>query len=326
MSIASPIVAANGGQMIFLSTPRGRNHLFKLWNQAQHWPDWFCYKLTLDDTKHISEEAMARERLKHSEEFISQEYYCSFDRGIEGAFYAKYITAMQNDGRIGRVPYDPALPVSTAWDLGFNDQTVIILYQITKQNLVNVIDCYSNTNQPLGHYVKWLQSQEYVYAKHFAPHDVDVHDYQTGQTRIEMARQLGINFETREVKGKLCSATPRLSVADGIEKVMASFSRISIDAFKCARLITALESYHREWDDDRKVYKQQPYHNIHSDWADSFRYLCLTLDLHQRGMTEEDVHRGYNQAMYSNQTSLDTIGGVNNAENPFSKQFSQGLK
>lgn len=301
---ASPIVAANGGSMIMISTPRGRNHLWDLWKKAQKWPDWFCYKLTYDDTKHFPQEMMDKEIEKHSREFIEQEYFCSFDRGVEGSFYAHYITKMISDGRIGRIPYDPSLLVSSAWDLGFNDQTVILLYQITKNNLVNIIDCYSNTNQPLGHYIKWLKDQEYVYGKHFAPHDIEVHDYQTGQTRIEMARQLGLNFETREVKGKLGSATPRVSVADGIEKVWSSFSRISIDETKCARLIKALESYHREWDDEKKVYKQIPYHDQHSDWADAMRILCLTLELNQQGMTAEDARRGYQEAMYGNRMNV----------------------
>ncbi|CAM5999018.1 unnamed protein product [Sphagnum balticum] len=318
---ASPIVAANGGSMIFITTPRGRNWLYTLWKQAQNWPDWFCYRLTVDDTKHISKEELDKERQKHSEEFISQEYFCSFDRGIEGSFYAKYITNMIIDGRIGRVPYDPSLPVSSSWDLGFNDQTVILLYQLTKTNLINIIDCYSNTNQPLGHYIKWLKDQPYIYAKHFGPHDIEIHDYQTGNTRIEMARSLGLNFETREVKGKLGSATPRVSVADGIERVMASFSRIYIDAVKCDKLIKALESYHREWDDDRKVYKQAPLHDWSSDWADALRYLCLTADMNTQGMTAEDARRGYEQAMYTTTTPIDNpLAKIEDGRiNPFSE-------
>jgi len=286
------------------NTPRGRNFLWDLWNKALKWDDWYCLKLTVDDTKHLSPETMAREREKHSEEFIQQEYYTSFDRGIEGSFWAKYITSMLNDGRIGRVPYDSSLPVNTAWDLGFNDQTVIVLFQITKNNLVNVIDCYANTNQPIIHYIKWLKSQEYVYGKHWAPHDADNHDFGTGLTRTETARSLGISFETREIKGKLSSAVPRLSLVDGIEKVSSSFNRISIDQGKCYNLIKALESYHRVWDDDKKVYKQEPVHDINSDYADSFRYMCLVLDMHQQGMTEEDAHKGYNQAMFTNQQNL----------------------
>lgn len=302
---ASPIVAANGGQMIFISTPRGRNHLYDLWKRAQKWPDWFCLKLTVDETKHVTPETLLKEQEEHSQEYMQQEWYCSFDRGIQGSFYADYITKMLADGRIGRVPYDPSLMVNTAWDLGFNDQTVILFYQLGKNNLVSVIDCYANTNQPLSHYIKYLRDKEYVYGNHFAPHDIEVHDYQTGMSRLEMARTLGLNFQTREVKGKLASATPRVSVADGIEKVWTSFSRISIDQSKCAKLIKALESYHRVWDDDKKVYKQEPLHDWSSDFADCFRYMCLTLHLNEQGMTEADARRGYQEALFSNSNALD---------------------
>lgn len=297
---AAPIVAANGGQLVFLTTPRGRNFFWDLWKKAQTWDNWYCELKTLDDTKHIDDATLEQFRKEHSEEFVAQELFCSFDRGIEGSFYAKYIMRLQDEGRIGHVPYDPSLPVSTAWDLGYNDQTVIIMYQITKNNLVRVIDCYANTNQPLSHYIKWLKNQDYVYAKHFAPHDIEIHDYSTGQTRIQMARELGLIFETREQNNKLCSATPKVSVADGIERVWTSFSRLSMDEKKCATLIKALESYHREWDDDKKVYKQTPLHDWSSDYADAFRYMCLTIDMNQRGMTEEDARKGYNQAMFSN--------------------------
>lgn len=73
---ASPILAANDGICIMLYTPRGFNHAYRLHMMANKWPDWFVYHLTLNDTKHISDEALAKEREKHSEEFIQQEWFC----------------------------------------------------------------------------------------------------------------------------------------------------------------------------------------------------------------------------------------------------------
>jgi hypothetical protein len=298
-------MAANNGRFIFISTPRGRNHYYDLWMKAAKWDDWYCELKTVEETGHISTEMMATIEREHSYEFIQQEYYCSFSRGIEGSVYSHYINKMIEDGRIGRVPYDPSFPVSTSWDLGHDDQTVIVLFQIVKNNNINIIDCYANNNQPIGHYIKWLKAQEYVYGKHFAPHDIDVHDYSTGLTRLEYARQLGLNFETREVKNKLCSATPKKSIVDGIEAVRVAFPKMAIDQTKCAKLIKALETYHREWDDDKKKYSDAMVHDWSSDYADAFRYMCLTLDLHTQGMTVDDVHAGYNQAMFSNSNALD---------------------
>lgn len=189
---------------------------------------------------------------------------------------------MIDDGRIGRVPYDPAYPVSTAWDLGHDDQTVIVFFQIVKNNMINVIDCYANNNQPIGHYIKYIKGLEYVYGKHFAPHDIDVHDYSTGLTRLEYARQLGLNFETREIKGKLGSATPKKSIIDGIEAVRVAFSRMAIDQTKCAKLIKALESYHREWDDEKKKYSDTMVH----DWSSDYCFTGDTLVLTRHGMRQ----------------------------------------
>lgn len=294
---ASPIVTSNGGQFLFISTPRGRNFFFDLYQKAQQWDDWYVLKQSVEETKHISLEDIDRERREHSEEFIQQEYYCSFDRGIEGSVYSNYILKLIEEGRIGNVPYDPAFPVHTAWDLGHDDQTVIICFQQVKNNNVNVINCYANNNQPIGHYIKWIKQQEYVWGNHYAPHDIDVHDYSTGLTRLEYARQLGLNFQTREVNNKLVSATPRKSIIDGIEAVRVAFNRISIDQKKCATLIKALENYHREWDDEKKKYSDTMVHNWASDYADSFRYMCLAIDLNTVGMTEEDARRDYNKAM-----------------------------
>lgn len=314
---ASPIIAARPeGRFIFISTPRGRNHYYDLWNKAQQWPDWYCELKTVDDTKHISGDMMKTIEREHSYEFIQQEYYCSFSRGIEGSVYCHYINKMIDDGRIGVIPYDPSLPVNTAWDLGHDDQTVIVFFQIDTNRNVRVIDCYANNNQPIGHYVKYLKDQEYVYGKHFAPHDIDVHDYSTGLTRLEYARKLGINFETREVKGKLCSATPRKSIVDGIEAVRVAFSRMSIDRNKCAKLIKALETYHREWDDDKKKYSDTMVHDWSSDYGDAVRYMCLTLDMHETGMTESDARRGYNETMNINRQDFGfPFDGNNNFSN-----------
>lgn len=302
---ASPIMAPNNGRFVFISTPRGRNHYYDLWIKAQEWPDWYCELKTVNDTKHITPDMMNIIEREHSYEFIQQEYYCSFSRGIEGSVYANYINKALEEGRIGNVAYDPTLPVNTAWDLGQDDQMVILFFQITKTNNVHVIDCYADNNKPMTYYIKWLKQQEYVYGKHWAPHDVKVRELTTGQTRIEFARDLGLFFEIREVQGKINSAVPRKSVLDGIEAVRVAFPRIYINQSKGSKLIKALEQYHRAWDDDKKKYSDEMVHDWSSDYADAFRYMCLVLDMHQQGMTEKDVHDGYNRAMYSNNNALD---------------------
>lgn len=284
-----PILAANDGWALFISTPRGRsNHLFSLYEIAKESSSWKCIKLTLDDTRHISDEQMAEERKGMSPDMILQEYYTSFDAGIEGAYYAKYMDKMRLEHRVGDVAWEAGFPVHTAWDLGVRDATTIIFFQHIGTS-VRIIDTYFNSKVGLDHYAQVLQSKPYTYGKHIAPHDIKVKELGTGMTRLEKARQLGIRFVV----------APSITIVDGIEATRLTLSKVWIDEAKCTNLINALENYRQEWDPIKKIYKTQPLHDHHSHWADAMRYLSITLPRTKSGeSTAAELDRRYYQHMY----------------------------
>ena len=284
-----PILAANDGWALFISTPRGRsNHLFSLYEIAKDSEHWKCIKLTLDDTQHITEEAMAQERLELSPDMIQQEYYTSFDAGIEGSYYSKYVDKMRLEHRLGDVPWEAGFPVHTAWDLGVRDSTTIIFFQHIGTS-VRIIDCYENSKLGLEHYINVLNTRPYTYGKHIAPHDIKVKELGTGMTRLEKARQLGVRF----------TVAPNISIIDGIESVRSILSKIWIDDLKCVNLIKSLDNYRQEWDDKKGIYKSIPLHDKHSHWADAMRYLAVTLPRTKDGhSTKEELDRRYYQSMY----------------------------
>lgn len=304
-----PILAGNEGIAIFVSTPRGHNHLFDLYNIATQSPDWFCYKLTLDDTKHIPIEEIEKDREEGllSEDLIQQEYYCSFQLGVEGSFYTKYIDKMKLNNQIGQVPWDPSILVNTVWDLGVRDSTCIIWYQIQGHN-IRIIDCYENNKEGLEHYKQVLDSKPYSYGKHFAPHDIAVTEWGTGLSRLEKARQLGISFEIRRDKqSRAISAIPDMSIMDGIEAVRSLFSRVWIDEVKCAKLIKALENYRQEYDAKRRIYGSAPLHNWASHFADAMRYLALSLPKTRDSISKEELDNLYARAVYGYQPNMPLI-------------------
>jgi phage terminase large subunit len=280
-----PILAANDGWAIFIGTPRGRNHFWDLYKLAQESDSWLCYKLTLDDTKHISDEAMEDERREMSEDLILQEYYTSFSRGVEGSYYAKYIDKMKGNHQIGQVPWEVSFPVNTAWDIGVRDSTSIIMFQCIGQT-VRIIDCYEKNKEGLEHYAHYLKSLPYTWGKHFAPPDIAVKEWGSGLTRIEKAKQLGIKFEVAPVH----------TISDGIEAVRSALSHIWIDESKCSALIKALENYRQEYDGKRKIYKSNPLHDWASHFSDSLRYLCLCLPKTKDGLSAQDLDKLYHEA------------------------------
>ena len=293
-----PILTANDGIAIFLSTPRGKNHLWELYQIASNSPNWFCQKLTVEDTRHIPLEEIEREKEsgEMSQDLILQEYYTSFDMGIEGAYYAKYLDRMKLKGQIGIVPHESGFKVHTAWDLGVRDSTTIIFFQTIGQT-VRIIDCYENSKVGLEHYINVIKQKEYVYGKHIAPHDIKVREFGTGMTRLEKARQLGISF----------TIAPDLSIEDGIEAVRSCLGKVWIDEQTCKPLLRALENYRQEYDVKRKVYKANPLHDFSSHFADSMRYLAITLPRTKDGISAEELDKRYQEAVYGTQSRLPSV-------------------
>lgn len=293
-----PILTANGGWALFVSTPRGKNSLWDLYQIAQQSPEWYCLKMGVDETQHIPNEEIEKERAEGlmSEDLIQQEYYCSFTMGVEGSYYAKYLDRLKLNYQIGDVPWEPSFKVHTAWDIGMRDSTSIIFFQAVGQT-IRIIDCYEKNKEGLEHYAAYLQSKPYTYGKHIAPHDIQVKEWGSGLTRIAKAKQLGITF----------TCADNISIIDGIEAVRSTLPRMWIDQTRCAPLLKALENYRQEFDQKKKVYKANPLHNWASHFADCMRYLCVSLPKTRDGSTPEELQRRYAEAVYGEQGRLPSV-------------------
>jgi len=294
-ALMAPILAANKGWAIFQSTPRGRNHFWDIYNLAVNSDEWWSCKLGLDETKHIDPLEIDREIEEGlmSPDLVQQEYFCSFNAGVEGSYYCKYVDRMRLNNQIGVVPWESGFKVHTAWDIGVRDSTSIIFFQVIGQT-VRIIDYYEKNKEGLEHYVNHVLSKEYTYSKHIAPHDIAVKEFGSGVTRIEKAKQLGINF----------IVASKISIMDGIETVRSSLSKIWIDEQRCAKLIRALENYRQEYDSKRQVYKDVPLHDKYSHAADCMRYLCVSLPKTRDSLSANDLEKMRSEALYGGESSM----------------------
>jgi hypothetical protein len=296
-SFIRPILAANGGWCAMVSTPRGKNHLWQLFKLAQELPEWKVFVHKASEIHHIPDDVLVNERSQMDEGLYLQEFECSFERGISGSYYGTYLDALKAKGQICPVPWEPGLLTYTAWDIGVNDATTIIFFQLVNEGnvAIRIIDCYSNNNLGLDHYAKIIQDKPYKYGKHFAPHDIKVREWGGGAvTRYEKARQLGIDFALIE----------QVSIIDGIENVWTHFSKFWIDADKCRSLVNALENYRKEWDDQKQMYLNKPVKSWSNHYSDCLRYLCLSIHKTKKGLTSEEFDRKRAEALYGNQNSL----------------------
>jgi phage terminase large subunit len=267
--VVSPILLKNGGWAVFNTTPLGKNHAWELWAMSKNNEGWFTQILTINDTNLITKEMIDRERAEgKSEEIIQQEYYCSFERGIEGSYYARLMNKAREEKRIGRVPVDIYAKVYTYWDLGVGDSTSIWFVQYVG-NEVHIIDYYENCGEGLPHYAKVLETKRIeeglIYGEHHAPHDIRQRELNTGISRLETASALGITF----------NIVPNVPIEDGIEAVRALIPKCYFDEKKCSQGIKCIENYRKRWNDKMHVYSTSPLHDYTSHGADAFRYLAV---------------------------------------------------
>lgn len=291
---AGPILRANDGVVVIISTPRGKNHMYELYQIAENSPDWFSYKLTLDDTQHISAEEIKKEIASGeiSEDLAAQEYWCSFDLGQEGSFYAKSIDKMRLNGRIGVVPWEPYHKVWTSWDLGVKDPTVVIFFQVIGQ-IVRIIDYYEQSDRSMDHFANIVLGKPYVYGGHFPPHDIMARESARGLTKREMYKELGIVF----------SDPVSIDIIDGIELVRRTLTKTWIDQANCKQLIKCLENY-MSVKNKTGTYINVPVHDWSSHAADAMRYLACALPKTQRGSSGEEIDRRYREAVLGESQKL----------------------
>jgi phage terminase large subunit len=268
--ILRPALSDRLGWAVFIGTPKGHNGFYEIREIARTDPDWLHIELKASETGLLPADELAAARKLMTEDQYNQEFECSFDAAIVGAYYGILMREAEEAKRITRVPHSPDLQVYTAWDLGIGDQTVIWFAQLTGAE-VRIIDCYAASGVGLDHYTKILKEghrAHYQYAEHILPHDAMVADLSTGKSRVQVLGNLGISPRVLEREG---------NVDDGINTVRMMLPRCWFDAEKCATGIEALKQYRCEFDEDRKVFKNRPLHDWTSDYADAFRYLARGL-------------------------------------------------
>lgn len=263
--VVRPALADRTGWADFIGTPKGHNDFYRIWTEAQaNAGDWYSALHKASQTGLIPQSELDAARRDLTPDQYEQEFECSFEAAVLGAYYGKEMVRAEGEGRLGKVPYDSGAPVHTAWDLGIGDSTVIWFVQRVGKEW-RFIDVLEGSGVGLDWYVRELQRRGYVYGQHVLPHDVTVKELTTGKSRQEVLERLGI-------KVTIC---PRLAIEDGIQQVRQILGQAWFDRGKCDRGIEALKLYRSEFDEKGKVFRPKPLHDWTSHFADAMRYCAV---------------------------------------------------
>jgi hypothetical protein len=265
-NVLRPALADKTGWCVFAGTPKGRNQFYDIYQIAQRIPDdWFLLRLPASESGLLPQSELNAAKAQLSEDQYLQEFECSFEAAILGAFFGTEMR--QAEPRINeRVVFTEGYPVHTAWDLGYRDDTAIWWYQVVGGE-VRVIDFFAVSGADIRAIAEVVVNKGYTYGKHYLPHDARAKSLQTGRSIVEqLADHLGINH---------LSVVPNIGLQDGIQAIRQMLPRTWFNSVKCSDGIEALRQYQREYSEDTKAFRASPRHDWTSHPADAFRMLAV---------------------------------------------------
>ncbi len=312
--VLSKALADHLGYCIFSGTIKGKDHLYDSFESAKHDPNWFSLWQNVDvslqtesgATIKMLQQAMTDERelvrkgLMTQAEF-DQEWYLSPEAAIKGAFYVDQMRIVREQNQICHVPYNPALPVDTDWDIGV-DATAVWFSQSAYSGTVHLIDYYEDVGGGIELAIKALKGQldesipenkasnsrrsRYTYGKHWGPHDIRTRETFSAKSRINMAAGLGIKFDV----------TPMLELTEGIDAARFLIPQCWFEEEYTKDGLEALRHYRRTYNQKLNVFTETPVHDTYSHGADAFRGLAVryrlpVIEKHKQQQKRRLTHR-----------------------------------
>lgn len=277
--VLSKALADHLGYAIFCGTIKGKDQLYQSWNAARDSDSWLAIWQDIDRsiatedgiTIKVLQTAMEDDRklvaqgLMTQDEF-DQEWFLSTEAAIHGAWYRAEMAQATKDGRITNVPWDPAIPVDTDWDIGMVDAAAVIYSQSLRSGEVRIIDYDEAEGEALPYYINRMRSKPYTYGKHYPPWDSTVKQFGSGKSTWEVAKELGLKFEYPEKNP---------GVLPGIDAVRLMLPKVWFDKNKASRLIECLRHYRKTFNTRLDQFTAVPVHDWASHGADAMRGLAV---------------------------------------------------
>ena len=261
-----PMIQNTLGNMIVISTPRGRNHMYDLYKKVYNDPEWLVVHSNVFDLGLMTQEEY--NSIPMSTNLKQQEFLCSWDSPFDNAIYDEPTIAP-----LEQVNYAKTY---IGIDLGIRDATAVVVAQLVNDG-INILHSFETVNTSLTDVVQkifnYTSEHNLSIDKMFVPHDTSQRDYITGQSRLDYLYSMNIPAEL----------VTRNGIMDGINIVRGLWSNIVFN--EGIDIIEHVKAYVT----DKST--QLPKHNEHSHSADALRYLILGL---QANENVEPYHIQYN--------------------------------
>lgn len=293
----APVLVENKGWSLAITTPEGRNHAHSMYQLGRRDENWFAELLTIEDTVRMAREAgtvpsvtladvetqRAEYRMMFGDEagdaLIQQEWWCSFEAAVLGAYFGKQLELADHAGRMCGLDRIPNYPVDTAWDIGVDDPMAIWVFQ-RGPGFLHVLDYLEGSNEGFDFYADWLAERDYVPRK-LRNGDVVGNDYVPHDAKQRMPTARGARTRIQELfaLGRNPVLVPDHKLMDRVNagrRLIAS-PNTYFDETRCAKGLEMLRAYKQDYDQTNRVFRKVPKHDYASHGADAWGHLAISV-------------------------------------------------
>ncbi len=314
-----PILREAGAWATFITTPRGHNHAFKMYERMKRRGQFVSHLTIYTAGRYSKVEAdaiLAEERADGMlEELVKQEYLTDFSAANVGSYWGDLVGELEKVGAVSADFDHERDGVYVVFDLGINDSTAIWAFRVTSDG-ADFVNHYEASGKPISHFFDrldaWSQELGYKYAGVLLPHDAKARTLLTGTSLWDA-------FYGRY--GSLLHLVPPLSVLDGIQAGRRLLQQKVRFHKRCDRFdgVEALRMYHRRYDEDRRVFLLHPEHDWSSHSADAFRYGAVMMDV-LRGRVAREAERRAPRVLVPPKLTLDQLWKNREQRGPFGRR------
>jgi PBSX family phage terminase large subunit len=247
-----PTFRMSRGGALFISTPKGFNHFYDLYNMQGK--DWESFTFTTYDNPFINPEEIEDARESSTEDKFAQEYMADF-RKQEGLVYKEFNRVAHTYEVLPDIKVvEMCMPV----DFGYRHPCAALTIQVDSDGNYYVDNEWYKTEKTEDEIADYILSQS----------PQKVYPDPENQSAIEVLRRKGLNIR-EVVKGKG-------SVQTGIGLVREAFlsGRLKINK-TCVNLISELETYHYPESNSKGIKNENP-EKVDDDALDALRYFIMT--------------------------------------------------
>lgn len=249
--VIRPTLTDNKGSAMFISTPKGFNHFYDLYNTVDE--DYESFHFTSYDNDHIPKEEIDKAKIELPEDEFAQEYLADFRKQV-GLVYKEFrrdIHVFKDEKPTNVIKRFAGI------DFGFTNPTAIITLEKDWDNTYWVTNEWYKTNKTdseIAEYVSALNFQE-VYPDPESP------------SAIEELKKKGV-YCKEVVKNKD-------SIKNGINRIRALFLQGKLKIHhSCENLISELENYRYPDKRDDRNEDENPVKE-HDHALDALRYAIM---------------------------------------------------